>query len=58
MADNLLTPINTLISDTAQKILDTNITGGIADVLKSVIDSSVKVVDDSLKKIRDITKES
>jgi hypothetical protein len=58
MADNMLTPINTLISDTAQKIIDSNISTGVADILKSIIDSSVKIVDDSLKRVRDITKES
>ncbi len=58
MAENLLTPINKLISDTTQKILDTKISTSIADVLKSLIDSGAKAIDSSLEKIKEFTKET
>jgi hypothetical protein len=57
MADNLLTPINKMIYDTASKIKDSNLTTSVGDVLKSVIDSSSKIVDSYLEKIKELTKE-
>jgi hypothetical protein len=57
MADNLLSPINKIINDTASKIVDSHLTTTIADVAKSIIDSSSTVVDSYLEKIKDLTKE-
>jgi predicted nucleic acid-binding protein len=57
MAENILTPINKMIYDTASKIKDSNLTTSIADVLKSVIDSGFRVVDSYLEKIKELTKE-
>ena len=58
MADNLLSPINTLIHDTAEKIVDSNITATVADVIKSVIDSSAQAINTSLEKIKELTEET
>jgi hypothetical protein len=57
MAENLLTPINKMIYDTASKIKDSNLTTSIGDVLKSVIDSGSNVVNSYLEKIKELTKE-
>ena len=58
MADNLLTPINALIHDTAQQIVDSGLTTTVAAVLKSVIDSSATAINNSLEKIKELTEES
>ena len=58
MADTLFTPINKVIHDTADKILTTNLPGGVDDVLKSVIDSGASVVKTGLEKIKEFTEET
>lgn len=57
MADNFFVPVNKMIYDTASKIVDLKITANVSDVLKTVIDSSTKVVDNVLEKIKNLTKE-
>lgn len=56
MALSILGPFNDLINKTATAIIDNHVATDVAKVLNAVVNAGVDVVDDTLKKIQDITK--
>ncbi len=56
MALSILGPFNDLINKTATAIIDNHVATDVAKVVNAVVNAGVDVVDDTLKKIQDITK--
>ena len=56
MGIRILGPFNDIINKTTAEIVDSQITTKVVGVLTALITSSVEVVDDTLKSIRDVTK--
>ncbi len=47
--------IQKLIHDTAQSLLDNNVTGDMSNMVTKLVTSGFGVVDDALKVVRDVT---
>jgi hypothetical protein len=56
MATNPFESVNKLINATVTEIVDTDVTNKVASIINTVVTSSVEVVDDFLKKVKDLTK--
>ncbi|GAB4379501.1 MAG: hypothetical protein Kow0042_28970 [Calditrichia bacterium] len=57
MAISILGPLNEIINKTTGEIIDNEVTKKIAGVINTVVNSSFDVLEDTLKQIRDLTKE-
>jgi hypothetical protein len=57
MAISLLGPFNKVINETTTQIVDSEIPKKVSEVLTTFISSSSTVVEDLLKKVRDLTRE-
>lgn len=57
MAISILGPLNQIINKTTDEVISSQITSKVAGVIGTLVSSSFEVVDDTLKKISDITKE-
>ena len=58
MAISLLEPFNKIIYQTTTEILDSQITRKAGDVLNTLLTSGIEVIEDTLKEIQDITKDT
>jgi hypothetical protein len=58
MAISLLGPFNKIINDTATQIVDSDLPGKVSQVLTTLVSSSFGAVDDLLKQVQDLTKET
>ncbi len=56
MATNPLESVNKLVNTTVNEIVDSQVTNKMASIINTVVTSSVEVVDDILKKVKDLTK--
>jgi hypothetical protein len=56
MAANILGSFNKIINETATAIIDSNIASKISDVLNTLVNSTFEAVEDTLKKVQDLTK--
>jgi hypothetical protein len=57
MAIAILGPFNKIINATAREIIDSEIPSRTAGIFKTLIDSTIEVIDDTLKKVQDLTEE-
>ncbi len=57
MAISILGPLNDIIYKTTTEILNNQIPEDVANVVKTLVDSSVEVIDDTLKKVQDLTRQ-
>ncbi|RPH35467.1 MAG: hypothetical protein EHM91_17195 [Planctomycetota bacterium] len=57
MATTLVTPINKVINQTTTQIIDSELTKKVGGVLNTFITSAFEAVEESLKKIQELTKE-
>lgn len=57
MAIGILGPLNQIINKTAAEFIDKKISSGISDVLTTLVKTTFEVVDETLKKVQDLTKE-
>ena len=58
MAISLLCPFNKIINDTTTQIVDSDLPGKVSQVLTTLVSSSFGAVDDLLKQVQDLTKET
>jgi len=56
MATNILGSFNKIINETAKAIIDSNITSKISEILNTLVNSTFEAVEDTLKKLQDLTK--
>lgn len=56
MAANILGSFNKIINETATTIIDSNIASKISDILNTLVNSTFEAVEDTLKKVQDLTK--
>jgi hypothetical protein len=58
MAISLLGPLNKVINDTTTQIVDSEIPTKVSQVLTTLVTSSFSVVDDLLKQVQELTRET
>lgn len=56
MATNPIESVNKFVNATVTEIIDTKITKKAASIINTVVTSSVDVVDDFLKRVKEMTK--
>lgn len=57
MSIQILGPLNAVINKTATEIVDSQLFGKTADVFNTFINAGFEVIDETVKKIQDLTKE-
>lgn len=58
MASDVISSINKIINQTTTEIIDSELPKKVATILNTLVNSSFDAMDDLLKKVQDITKET